>query len=77
LKQAKPLGLKAKFACYYLNDDNAITAVANDDAVIGSAGAEVYMLTIPARPTRNLSKASRSPGDTTRPGCGAKRIWRR
>ena len=41
LKQAKPLGLKAKFACYYINDDNAITAVANDDAVIGSVGAEV------------------------------------
>jgi branched-chain amino acid transport system substrate-binding protein len=49
LKQAKPLGLKAKFACYYLNDDNAITAVDNDDAVIGSAGAEVYMLTIPGK----------------------------
>ncbi|BBO76984.1 branched-chain amino acid ABC transporter substrate-binding protein [Desulfosarcina widdelii] len=47
LKQAKPLGLKAKFACYYLNDDYAITAVSNDEAVIGSVGAEVYMLTIP------------------------------
>ena len=47
LKQAKPLGLKAKFACYYLNDDNAITAIANDDAVIGSVSAEVYMLSIP------------------------------
>ena len=46
LKQAKPLGLKAKFACYYLNDEQAITAVANDAAVIGSVGAEVYMLTI-------------------------------
>lgn len=46
LKQAKPLGMKAKFACYYLNDEQAITAVANDDAVIGSVGAEVYMLTI-------------------------------
>jgi branched-chain amino acid transport system substrate-binding protein len=49
LKQAKPLGLKAKFACYYLNDDYAITAVSNDDAVIGSVGAEVYMLTIPGK----------------------------
>jgi branched-chain amino acid transport system substrate-binding protein len=46
LKQAKPLGLKAKFACYYINDEQAITAVANDDAVIGSVGAEVYMITI-------------------------------
>lgn len=47
LKQAKPLGLKAKFACYYINDEQAITAVANDDAVLGSVGAEAYMITIP------------------------------
>ncbi len=47
LKQAKPLGLKAKFAAYYLNDENAITAVADDDAVVGSVTAEVYMLSIP------------------------------
>jgi branched-chain amino acid transport system substrate-binding protein len=47
LKQAKPLGLKAKFACYFLNDENAITAVANDAAVIGSVTAETYMVTIP------------------------------
>lgn len=46
LKQAKPLGLKAKFACYYINDEQAITAVANDAAVLGSVGAEVYMITI-------------------------------
>jgi len=47
LKQAKPLGLKAKFACYFLNDENAITAVSNDEAVIGSVTAETYMVTIP------------------------------
>ena len=47
LKQAKPLGLKAKFACYFLNDENAITAIADDDAVIGSVTAETYMVTIP------------------------------
>lgn len=49
LKQAKPLGLNAKFACYYLNDENAITAVSNDDAVIGSQAAEAYMVTIPGK----------------------------
>ena len=49
LKQAKPLGLKAKFACYYLNDENVMTAVANDAAVIGSVAAEGYMLTIPGK----------------------------
>lgn len=47
LKQAKPLGLKAKFACYYINDENAIQSVGNDEAVIGSYGAESYMLSIP------------------------------
>ncbi len=54
LKQAKPLGLKAKFACYYLNDDNAITAVANDDAVIGSQAVEEYMLTIPGQSNKEF-----------------------
>ena len=54
LKQAKPLGLKAMFACYYLNDENAITAVANDAAVIGSVGAEVYMITIPGEANKKF-----------------------
>jgi len=47
LKQAKPMGLKAKFACYYLNDENCVAAVANDEAVIGSIASETYMLSIP------------------------------
>ncbi|MBW2636158.1 MAG: ABC transporter substrate-binding protein [Deltaproteobacteria bacterium] len=47
LKQAKPLGLKAKFVCYFLNDDYAIRSVANDQAVIGSIAGENYMLSIP------------------------------
>ncbi|MCP4577711.1 MAG: ABC transporter substrate-binding protein [Deltaproteobacteria bacterium] len=47
LKQAKPLGLKAKFVCYFLNDETAIQSVANDAAVMGSVTGEVYMLTIP------------------------------
>jgi branched-chain amino acid transport system substrate-binding protein len=46
IKQAKPLGLKAKFAAYFLNDETAITAIGNDDAVIGSVAAENYMLSI-------------------------------
>ena len=54
LKQAKPLGMKAKFACYYLNDENAITSVANDEAVIGSVAAEVYMLTIPGEANKKF-----------------------
>lgn len=49
LKQAQPMGLKAKFAGYYLNDELMINAVANDQAVIGSVGAEIYMISIPGQ----------------------------
>jgi branched-chain amino acid transport system substrate-binding protein len=49
LKQAQPMGLKAKFAGYYLNDELMINAVANDQAVIGSVAAEIYMLSIPGQ----------------------------
>ena len=54
LKQAHQLGLKTKFACYYLNDENAIAAVANDDAVVGSMASEVYMLTIPTEANKKF-----------------------
>jgi branched-chain amino acid transport system substrate-binding protein len=54
LKQAKPLGLDATFACYYLNDENAITSVANDEAAIGSVTAEVYMVSIPGAANREF-----------------------
>jgi branched-chain amino acid transport system substrate-binding protein len=56
IKQAKPLGLKAKFACYYLNDETAIRAIGNDKAVLGSVAAEVYMLTIPGKKNRAFIK---------------------
>ncbi|MBW2545471.1 MAG: ABC transporter substrate-binding protein [Deltaproteobacteria bacterium] len=49
LKQAKPLGLKAKFIGYFLNDDYCIRGVANDKAVIGSIACENYMLSIPLK----------------------------
>lgn len=52
LKQAKPLGLKAKFVCYYLNDEYLITSVADDDAVIGGITGESYMLSIPNEKNR-------------------------
>jgi branched-chain amino acid transport system substrate-binding protein len=54
LKQAFQLGLKTKFACYYLNDPNVITAVANDQAVVGSMASEVYMLTIPTEANKKF-----------------------
>ena len=57
LKQAKPLGLKAKFACYYLDDEDNIAAVDNDDAVIGSVAAEGYLLTIPGAANQAFIKS--------------------
>lgn len=54
LKQAFQLGLKTKFACYYLNDQNVISAVANDQAVVGSMASEVYMITIPTEANKKF-----------------------
>jgi branched-chain amino acid transport system substrate-binding protein len=54
LKQGYQLGLKTKYACYYLNDETAIAAVANDQAVIGSMASEVYMLTIPTEANKKF-----------------------
>jgi branched-chain amino acid transport system substrate-binding protein len=54
LKQGNQLGLKTKFACYYLNDETAIAAVANDQAVVGSMASEIYMLTIPTEANKKF-----------------------
>ncbi|MBC7359724.1 MAG: ABC transporter substrate-binding protein [Desulfacinum sp.] len=56
LKQGKPMGLKAKFVCYYANDDVLIKGIADDEAVIGSIGAEVYMLSIPTEANKAFVK---------------------
>lgn len=54
IKQAKPLGLKAKFVCYYLNDEYVFKGVANDEAVLGSVTGESYMLTIPGKSNKEF-----------------------
>ncbi len=56
LKQGKPLGLKARFVCYYINDDVLIKGIADDEAVIGSIGAEVYMVSIPTETNKRFVK---------------------
>lgn len=48
IKQAHKLNLKARFACYYLNDNITIAALSND-AVIGNVTSECYMLSIPTQ----------------------------
>ena len=47
IKQGRTLGMKAKIACYYLNDEYLIESVADDTAIVGNITAEAYMLTIP------------------------------
>ncbi len=49
LKQGRPMGLKARFAVYYVNDDVMIKALGNDNYIIGDVGVEVYMLSIPTK----------------------------
>ena len=54
IKQAGNLGLKTKFVGSYLSDDYMIRSVANDEAVIGSVGCEIYMLTIPLKENKEF-----------------------
>ena len=54
IKQGKNLGMKAKIASYYLNDEYLIESVADDSAIIGNVTAEAYMLTIPGETNRKF-----------------------
>ncbi|WP_319521960.1 ABC transporter substrate-binding protein [uncultured Desulfosarcina sp.] len=54
VKQAKPLGLKAKFIGAYLSDDYMIRSVANDAAVLGSIACEDYLLSIPLKANKEF-----------------------
>jgi branched-chain amino acid transport system substrate-binding protein len=47
VKQAKPFGLKAKFAGYYLSDEETVSAIGESELLVGSIASETYMLTIP------------------------------
>jgi branched-chain amino acid transport system substrate-binding protein len=54
VKQGRTLGMKAKIACYYLNDEYLIESVADDNAIIGNITAEAYMLTIPTEKNKEF-----------------------
>lgn len=54
IKQGKNLGMKAKIASYFLNDEYLIESVADDSAIIGNVTAEAYMLTIPGEENRKF-----------------------
>ena len=54
IKQGKNLGMKAKIASYYLNDEYLIKSVGDDSAVIGNITAESYMLTIPTEENKKF-----------------------
>ena len=54
IKQGRPMGLKAKFVTYYVDDDEMIETVGNDPYLIGDFGAQVYMLTIPGKKNQDF-----------------------
>lgn len=54
LKQGRPMGLKAKIVSYYINDDVMISSLGDDSLIIGDAGAEIYMVSIPTEKNRQF-----------------------
>ncbi len=54
LKQGKPMGLNAKVACYYINDEVMIEALGDDSVILGDMGAEIYMITIPTEKNKEF-----------------------
>jgi branched-chain amino acid transport system substrate-binding protein len=54
IKQAKPFGLKARFAGYYLSDEETISAIGESEMVVGSIASETYMLTIPTEENKKF-----------------------
>ncbi|MGC8494481.1 MAG: ABC transporter substrate-binding protein [Syntrophobacteraceae bacterium] len=56
-KQGEAMGLKTKVYGYYLNDDDMIKALGNDDkAILGDVGVETYMVSIPTAKNRAFVK---------------------
>jgi len=54
IKQGKNLGMKAKIASYYLNDEYLVKSVGDDSAIVGNVTAESYMVTIPTEKNKQF-----------------------
>jgi len=54
VKQAKPFGLKAKFAGYYLSDEETVFAIGESELLVGSIASETYMVTIPTEENKKF-----------------------
>jgi branched-chain amino acid transport system substrate-binding protein len=54
VKQAKPFGLKAKFAGYYLSDEETVFAIGESDLLVGGIASETYMVTIPTEENKRF-----------------------
>jgi branched-chain amino acid transport system substrate-binding protein len=54
LKQGRPMGLKAKIVSYYINDDVMISSLGDDSLILGDAGAEIYMVSIPTEKNKQF-----------------------
>ena len=57
VKQAKPFGLKAKFAGYYLSDEETVSAIGESELLVGSIASETYMVTIPTEENKRFIEA--------------------
>ncbi len=57
VKQAKPFGLKAKFAGYYLSDEETVSAIGESELLVGSIASETYMVTIPTEENKRFVEA--------------------
>jgi branched-chain amino acid transport system substrate-binding protein len=54
LKQARPMGLKARLIGYYINDDVMIKSLGNDSYIMGDVAVEVYLLSTPGKKNQDL-----------------------
>jgi branched-chain amino acid transport system substrate-binding protein len=54
VKQAKPFGLKAKFAGYYLSDEETVSAIGESELLVGGIASETYMVTIPTEENKRF-----------------------
>jgi branched-chain amino acid transport system substrate-binding protein len=58
LKQGRPMGMKAKVASYYINDEVMIESLGDDNLILGDMGAEIYMLSIPSSKNQEFIEKS-------------------
>ena len=54
VKQGRPMGMKQKIFCYYINDEVMISSLGDDSLILGDMGAEIYMISIPTEKNKEF-----------------------